>query len=234
VSVIDIPGKLGSLELAAILPRAKFPFPKPVPLLQQVVELTTNPGDLVLDPFVGSGTTAQAILALNAAHPKDKPRRWVCVEVEELIERTVTAPRLDKVISGYRPKGGDPVTGTGGAYTRWKLGEPFRTKAGALGKVSKRALASVLAAHHAAGTPYELHVDGASPLAAESDASLVYLYYGDVGGDFGSRELDQVVAANGGKDTYVYAERVLVDEQEAEDSGVIALQLPYDLPVPAV
>jgi hypothetical protein len=233
VSVVDIPGKLGSLELAAILPDVKVPFPKPVPLLQQIVELTTGPGDLILDPFVGSGTTAHAVLALNAANPDAAPRRWICVEVEQAIESTITAPRIDRVIDGYAAKGGGAIPGTGGTYSRWKIGEPFRTTAGGLGKVSKRALASVLAAHHASAGSYRLEVKDGWPLVAESDDTLVFLFYGDAG-DFGAAELDKVTEHDGGRDIYVYAERVLIDEHEAEDRGVVALQLPYDLPVAPV
>jgi DNA modification methylase len=230
VSVLDIPGKLGSIELTEIVPNVKFPFPKPVPLLQQIVELTTGPGDLILDPFVGSGTTAHAILALNAANPDDEPRRWVCVEVEPDIERTVTVPRLDRVIEGYRTKKGDEIPATGGSYSRWRIGEPFRTVSGGLGKVSKRALASVLAAHHCGDAPYAVTPDDGR-LVADGDAALVFLFYGDADGEFGETELEEVVRRNGGRDMYVYAERLLIDENEAEDRGVIALQLPYDLPI---
>ena len=37
-----------------------FPYAKPVALLRRILELATDPGDLVLDPFGGSDTTAQA------------------------------------------------------------------------------------------------------------------------------------------------------------------------------
>jgi adenine-specific DNA-methyltransferase len=64
---------------------------KPERLLQRVVEMTTNAGDWVLDPFAGSGTTAAV------AHKMG--RRWVTIEREhELFDRA--KERLDRVARG--------------------------------------------------------------------------------------------------------------------------------------
>lgn len=51
------------------------PTEKPVPLMRWVVERTTKPGDLILDPFMGSGPIARAA--------KDLGRRYVGIEIEE-------------------------------------------------------------------------------------------------------------------------------------------------------
>jgi len=232
VSILDIPGKLGAIELGEIVPEANFPFPKPVPLLQTIIELTTEPGDTILDPFVGSGTTPHAVLSLNAASPESPERRWLCVEVEDEIERRVTAPRLNRVISGYSTKRGATVAGTGGQYSRWRLGVPFRTASGGLGVASPRALASVLAAHHAGGSPFELHLN-AGPHVASGETMELYLFQGDRG-DFDTSALQTIAAKGHSQDIFVYAERLLVDEQEAEEHGVTVLQLPYDLPIAPV
>jgi len=68
-----------------------FETPKPEALVQRVPEIATNPGDLVLDSFLGSGTTAAV------AHKMG--RRWIGIEMGE---RAVThcEPRLRKVIEG--------------------------------------------------------------------------------------------------------------------------------------
>jgi site-specific DNA-methyltransferase (adenine-specific) len=50
------------------------PTQKPLFLIQKLIELVTNPGDLVLDPFAGSGTTALACKELN--------RNYICIEKE--------------------------------------------------------------------------------------------------------------------------------------------------------
>lgn len=68
-----------------------FDTPKPERLIQRVLHIATNPGDLVLDSFLGSGTTAAV------AHKMG--RRWIGVEMGEHA-RTHCALRLQKVIEG--------------------------------------------------------------------------------------------------------------------------------------
>jgi putative type III DNA modification methylase len=68
-----------------------FSTPKPERLLQRIIHLATNPGDLVLDSFAGSGTTGAV------AHKMG--RRWIMVELGEHCH-THIIPRLRKVIDG--------------------------------------------------------------------------------------------------------------------------------------
>jgi len=68
-----------------------FSTPKPERLIQRILHIATNPGDLVLDSFLGSGTTAAV------AHKMG--RRWIGVEMGEHA-RTHCATRLRKVIDG--------------------------------------------------------------------------------------------------------------------------------------
>ncbi|TYC55124.1 site-specific DNA-methyltransferase [Zoogloea oleivorans] len=98
-------------EVKAINPDDAFATPKPERLLQRVLELATNPGDLVLDSFAGSGTTGAV------AHKMG--RRWIMVEVIEDTCQTHIIPRLKKVIDGEDPGG---ITEAAG----WKGGGGFR------------------------------------------------------------------------------------------------------------
>lgn len=68
-----------------------FPTPKPERLIQRVLTLATKPGDLVLDSFLGSGTTAAV------AHKMG--RRWIGIELGEHAY-THCKTRLDKVVDG--------------------------------------------------------------------------------------------------------------------------------------
>jgi adenine-specific DNA-methyltransferase len=83
---------------------------KPEALLERVFSFTTNPGDLVLDSFAGSGTTGAV------AHKMG--RRWIMVELGEHCH-THILPRLQKVIDGQDPGGVTQATG-------WKGGGGFR------------------------------------------------------------------------------------------------------------
>jgi adenine-specific DNA-methyltransferase len=68
-----------------------FETPKPEGLIHRIVHIATNPGDLVLDSFAGSGTTGAV------AHKMG--RRWIMVELGEHCQ-THIIPRLQKVIAG--------------------------------------------------------------------------------------------------------------------------------------
>jgi len=87
-----------------------FGTPKPEKLLSRVLEIATNPGDLVLDSFAGSGTTGAV------AHKMG--RRWIMVELGEHCH-THIIPRLKKVIDGQDPGGVTEAVG-------WKGGGGFR------------------------------------------------------------------------------------------------------------
>ncbi len=78
-------------EVKGVNPQNVFPTPKPERLIQRVLTLATNPGDLVLDSFLGSGTTAAV------AHKMG--RRWIGVELGDHCY-THCKVRLDKVIDG--------------------------------------------------------------------------------------------------------------------------------------
>jgi adenine-specific DNA-methyltransferase len=73
-----------------------FSTPKPEMLMQRIIHIATNPGDLVLDSFAGSGTTGAV------AHKMG--RRWIMVELGEHAH-THIVPRLRKVIDGTDPGG---------------------------------------------------------------------------------------------------------------------------------
>jgi adenine-specific DNA-methyltransferase len=87
-----------------------FATPKPERLLQRVIEMSTNPGDLVLDSFAGSGTTGAV------AHKMG--RRWIMVELGEHCH-THIIPRLKQVVEGKDPGGVTEASG-------WKGGGGFR------------------------------------------------------------------------------------------------------------
>ncbi len=98
-------------EIQALFPgEVPFDTPKPERLLSQVITIATNPGDVVLDSFAGSGTTGAV------AHKMG--RRWIMVELGQHCE-TCIAPRLRKVIDGQDPGGVTEATG-------WQGGGGFR------------------------------------------------------------------------------------------------------------
>lgn len=111
-------------EMKELFPEEPFATPKPERLLQRVLHLATNPGDLVLDSFLGSGTTAAV------AHKMG--RRWIGIEMGEHA-LTHCLPRLQKVVAGEQggisaavgwgqSKDGQPFDG--GGFRLARLGAP--------------------------------------------------------------------------------------------------------------
>ena len=85
-------------EIKALFPgKTPFSTPKPERLLERIIHVATEPGDLVLDVFAGSGTTAAVAQKMG--------RRWVCCELLEDTFTTFTLPRLEKVIRDDDPNG---------------------------------------------------------------------------------------------------------------------------------
>lgn len=88
-----------------------FATPKPERLLRKILEVTTKPGDLVLDCFLGAGTTAAV------AHKMG--RRWVGVERSASTVEKYAVPRLKQVVLGTDPGGiSEAVDWTGGGGFR--------------------------------------------------------------------------------------------------------------------
>lgn len=79
-------------HLHALFPgQPLFDTPKPEPLIARILRIATGPGDLVLDPYLGSGTTAA--VAMKAG------RRFIGIESGEHAA-TLTASRLRQVVNG--------------------------------------------------------------------------------------------------------------------------------------
>jgi len=97
-----------------------FNNPKDHEVLTRIFRYVTQPGDIILDSFAGSGTTAQAVLALNAEDGGN--RKFILVEQEDYAD-TITAERVRRVIKGV-PNARDEKlkAGLGGSFTYLELG----------------------------------------------------------------------------------------------------------------
>jgi adenine-specific DNA-methyltransferase len=102
-------------EIQALFPEIiPFDTPKPERLLERIIQLSTDPGDIVLDSFAGSGTTGAV------AHKMG--RQWLMIELHDHCE-THIAPRLNKVIDGEDPGGISKTVDWkgGGGYRYYRL-----------------------------------------------------------------------------------------------------------------
>ena len=94
----------GTADIVSIFEKRVFDFPKPVALIKQLLNQTTSEDSLVLDFFAGSGTTAQAVMELNAEDGGNR-RFIVCTNNENEICEAVTYPRIKTIITGKKTDG---------------------------------------------------------------------------------------------------------------------------------
>jgi adenine-specific DNA-methyltransferase len=105
--------------LKQIFSDSQFPFetPKPPRLIEKIIQIASNKGDIILDSFAGSGSTAHAVFNQNQLDGGN--RKFILVEMEDYAE-TITAERIKRVINGYSDK-----EGTGGGFDYYELGKPL-------------------------------------------------------------------------------------------------------------
>lgn len=98
-----------------------FDYPKPVRLIQRIIQIATARDSIILDSFAGSATTAHAVLNMNKADGGN--RKFILIEMMDYAD-SITAERVKRVIDGYG-EGKKAVEGTGGSFSYYELGEPI-------------------------------------------------------------------------------------------------------------
>ncbi len=81
----------GTQQINKLFDRNNFSFPKPEALIKRIIEISTDPTDLVLDFFMGSGTTMAVAMKMH--------RQFIGIDQMDYIN-SVSIPRLSKVING--------------------------------------------------------------------------------------------------------------------------------------
>lgn len=112
----------GTQELEEIFGEKIFNNPKPVSLINRILELSSNKNSVVLDFFAGSGTTGHSVLEMNKTD--DGQRQFIlCTNNENNICTEVCFPRVKKIIKGYKITRGEKkekVEGLGGNLKYYK------------------------------------------------------------------------------------------------------------------
>jgi len=205
-----------------------FATPKPEGLLRRLIEITTNPGDLVLDSFLGSGTTAAV------AHKMG--RRWIGIEMGEHA-RTHCIPRLQKVIDGEQGGISEAVGWKGGGGFRFcTLGEPAFDAHGHINAAVRFATLAAYVWHLEVGEPGAQTFD--SPLLGIHNGTAYYLLYNGILGDRrpdGGNVLTQPVlqhlqslAAHAGP-RVIYGESSRLGPARLAAENITFKQIPYDI-----
>jgi len=94
----------GKELITSLFKESVFTYPKPVELIQHLLRISTNPSDIILDSFAGSGTTGHAVLDLNKEDGGN--RKFILIEMEDDIAKKITAERIKRAIEKYDYKDG--------------------------------------------------------------------------------------------------------------------------------
>ena len=206
--------------------------PKPERLIERVFQIATNPGDLVLDSFLGSGTTAAVAQKMG--------RRYIGVEIGDHAVTHCVA-RLRKVIDGEQ--GGISKAqnwGGGGGFRFYRLGSPVFMGNGA---IQPDIRFPVLAAHlwfAETGRPW-IRAHQLTPFLGVHDGHGYALLYNGILGDRSAnggnvlthKSLAAIRRAQGefvGPLT-VYGERTTLSQATLQAEAVAFKQTPYDVKV---
>ena len=214
-----------------------FITPKPTRLIERVLQIGTNPGDLVLDSFAGSGTTGHTVLKLNAAARDKKPRSFILVEMEPKIAREVAAERVRRVANGYTNSKGEHVEGLGGGFRYCGLGEALFDEHG---KIRDEVSFAELARHvyfSETGEPLPRDRVKRSPFLGECRGVGIYLLYNGIlrdksakGGNVLTRAvLAELPPFDGQK--VVYCAGCLLGKDRLQAERIIVRQTPYEIKV---
>jgi adenine-specific DNA-methyltransferase len=227
----------GARELELLFgEKASFDTPKPEKLLQRVLTIATKPGEIVLDSFLGSGTTAAVAQKMG--------RRYIGIEMGAHA-RTHCLPRLERVIAGEQGGISKAVNWQGGGGFRfYTLGEPVFDAHGSINPAVRFAALAAYLWHFETGQPATQALAATSPLLGVHEGTAYFLLYNGVLGDrrpAGGNvltgpvlaHLEDVMAQAGHAGTVhqrvVYGETTRLSEQRLQEAGVRFRQIPYDI-----
>jgi len=169
----------GARDLDEILGDRVFAFPKPVPVIQRIIDYCAPPGSIVLDSFGGSGTTAHAVLKQNKEDGGN--RKFILVEMESSIAQDITAERVKLIAQGYTNAKREKIEGLGGGFRFCELGEKMFDESG---KIRDTVRFADLARHvyfTETGEPLPRERVGKSPLLGITGGGVaVYLLYNGI------------------------------------------------------
>lgn len=229
--------------------RDKLPFdyPKPSGLVSYLVRSATQPGDIVLDAFAGSGTAAHATLFLNSQAPTDAPRRFVVVQMPHetaeqqtlnvSITRDVTAERIRRVANGYTNAKGEAVAGLGGGFRYCRLDAPLFSAAGVINPDVRFAQLARHVYFTETGEPLPRERVPNTPLVGVHRGTAVYLLFNGILGDK-SRDggnvltralLAQLPPHDGPKVIFAYG--CLLGEDRMRAERLTFRQTPYEIAI---
>jgi adenine-specific DNA-methyltransferase len=206
---------------------------KPTTLIQRILQIATDKDSIILDSFAGSGTTAHAVAALNAADGGN--RRFVLVECEDYVD-SITAERVRRVMQGVPTAKDEKLkAGYGGTFSYFSLGEAME-KQRILDGAHLPSYESLAAYVYftATGEQFEADkIDRATGFIGESRNYDVFLIYEEDVEALKDLALDlaraKALPSISGKPRLVFAPTKYLDENYVGRFNIVFQQLPFEI-----
>ena len=200
-----------------------FDTPKPVRLIERILQIASDPDSIILDSFAGSGTTAHAVLNMNKADGGH--RKFILVEMMDYAE-SITAERVRRVIRGYG-EGKNAVDGTGGSFSYYELGDPLLIGENLNEAVEPEKIREYIWFMETK-TPYTPAAGDSPYYLGQHNDTGYYFYYEPqritvLDYDF----LATVTEKAGG--TVIYADRCSIDDGKLSQMGIVFKKIPRDI-----
>ena len=200
-----------------------FDTPKPVRLIERILQIASDPDSIILDSFAGSGTTAHAVLNMNKADGGH--RKFILVEMMDYAE-SITAERVRRVIRGYG-EGKNAVDGTGGSFSYYELGDPLLIGENLNEAVEPEKIREYIWFMETK-TPYTPAAGDNPYYLGQHNDTGYYFYYEPqritvLDYDF----LATVTEKAGG--TVIYADRCSIDDGKLSQMGIVFKKIPRDI-----
>ena len=229
----------GTKEIDEIFTTRVVEFPKPCGLIREILTQGCPNDGIVLDSFAGSGTTAQAVLALNKEDGGN--RKFILVECEDYAD-TITAERVRRVINGVPTAKDDNLkNGLDGSFTYCTLGDEISPEKMLTGEnlPDYDTLARHLVYTATGHAPDKIRkAKGKDGLFHETDDRLFYLIYepdlaflrsadSALNGDRAERIAKQAQSKQ--KTAVVFATHKFMGQKELTQMGIVFCGLPYGI-----
>ena len=203
--------------------KTTFDTPKPYRLIEFILKIASNPDDIILDSFAGSGTTAHAVLNMNKIDGGH--RKFILVELGDYAD-SITAERVKRVIKGY---GEDKktVNGTGGNFSYYELGLPVFDGERLNSAVDEKEIRKYI---YFSETRQELEKEKMDEPAYMGTYMNVAYYFNYKKGDITSLNRTFLHTIRTKAEGYViYADSCTLSERELEKWNIIFKKIPRDI-----
>lgn len=198
----------------------EFDFPKPVDLVAYLIGFYCEDGDVILDSFAGSGTTAHAVIKRNSENENEK-LNFILVEMNDYCEN-ITANRVKQVIQGYKD-----VPGLGGSFSYYEMGERLFDENGKLNTLVSddkiREYIWYMETKGAANT----RVDNSYMLGVHNNTAYYFLYEKD---EVTTLDIGFLAEIKEKQDAYIiYADTCTIAESNLAKWNITFKKIPRDI-----